>query len=169
VNRKERQLLAHVPDVMNYKSLLYIGASACRQETLGLFIKRGYDYTILEIWRPNVEWLRKRFKNVIEGDVRDINGFNLGNFDIICWWHGPEHLKEDELVPMLDKLENMTKKILITACPWGIYEQGAAEGNPHEIHYSYLYPEFFEKLGWKTSAMGRVDVKGSNLLAWKTK
>lgn len=167
MDRKERQLLTCVPDVLNYKSLLYIGASGRRQKTLGLFINRGYDYTILEIWHPNVEWLRKRFKNVIEGDVRDIDDFNLGVFDIVCWWHGPEHVKENEVVPIFDKLKNMTKEILIAACPWGIYEQDAVDGNLHEIHFSYLYPEFFEKLGWKTSTFGKRDVKGSNLLAWQ--
>lgn len=167
MNRKERQLLNCIPDVLNYKSLLYIGASNYRQETLGSFIERRYDYTILEIWHPNVKWLRKRFKNVIEGDVRNVNDFSLGFFDIVCWWHGPEHVRENEVTPVLEKLKNMTKKILITACPWGIYEQGASGGNPHEKHLSYLYPEFFEELGWETNAIGKKDVKGSNLIAWQ--
>ena len=167
MNNREKQLLTCIPDVLDYESLLYIGAADYRQETLGLFIKKGYDYTILEIWEPNVEWLRKRFKNVVKGDVRDVSSLGLGLFDVVMWWHGPEHVKENEITPILDKLKRMTKKVLVTANPWGIYESGLQRGNPHESHLSYLYPGFFKKLGWQTNSIGKKDVKGSNLLAWQ--
>lgn len=164
---KERQLLTCIPDVLNHKSLLYIGASNKRQEVLSLFIKKNYVYTILEIWRSNVEYLKSKFKNVIEGDVRNVDKLGLGLFDIVMWWHGPEHVRKNEIVPIFDKLINMTKKTLIIACPWGIYEQDAAGGNPYEKHFSYLYPEFFENLGWQTSAIGIKDTTVNNLMAWK--
>ena len=164
---KERQILRCIPDALNYGSLLYIGASDKRQQMLGLFIRNNYTYVILEIWRSNVEYLKLQFKNVIEGDVRNTDKLELGLFDIVMWWHGPEHVRENEIVPILDKLKLITKKILIIACPWGIYEQDVAGGNPHEKHLSYLYPEFFENLGWQTDAIGEKDTKNNNLMAWK--
>lgn len=166
ITKRREQLLTCIPDVLDYESLLYIGASNRRQQELKLFIEKKYNYIILEVWKLNVEWLKKRFKNVIEGDVRKIDKLELGLFDVIMWWHGPEHIREDKIVPVLNKLKNMTKKILITACPWGIYESNPQERNPHESHLSYLYPEFFEKLGWETNTIREKDMKGSNLLAW---
>ena len=84
------------------------------------------------------------------------------------WWHGPEHIREDEIAPTFDKLKLITKKILIIACPWGIYEQNVIEGNPYEKHLSYLYPEFFENLGWQVDVIGKKDTQNNNLLAWQS-
>ena len=164
---KERQMLRCIPDVLNYESLLYIGASDKRQQMLELFIRNNYAYAILEIWQPNVKYLESRFKDVIEGDIRNIDKLGLGPFDIVMWWHGPEHVRENEIAPIFDKLKLITKRILIIACPWGIYEQDAVDGNPYEEHLSCLYPEFFERLGWQVDAIGEKDTLNNNLLAWQ--
>jgi len=169
IDEREDQLLTCIPDVLDYKSILYIGASRYRRQMLHLFIDKGYDYSILEIWKPYINWMRKHFKNIIEGDVRNVDDLKLGSFDIVMWWHGPEHIMENELVSTLDKLGDMTKKILITANPWGIYESGPQRGNPYEAHLSHLYPEFFNKLGWETDTIGEKNVPKSNLLSWQRK
>ena len=134
---------------------------------LPLFLKVGYDYTILEIWKPNVMWLLRRQYNVIKADVQKMSKLSLGKFDIVMWWHGPEHLEEDRLyASSLKQLQALTGKILITACPWGKYTSRRVTKNPYEEHLSCLYPEFFESLGWATNTIGEKDREGSNLLAW---
>lgn len=164
--QRENQLLKAIPDILDYKSILYIGINQIREEMLHLFKERDYDITILEAWKPNVDALKSKYPNIIWGDIRDLEKIKLlPQFDIVIWWHGPEHVKKKELPKILICLRMKAHLYAIIACPWGIYEQDSAFGNPHEEHLSYLYPEFFKKLGWQTNTIGKEDVKGSNLLA----
>ena len=164
---RENQLLKAIPDVLDYKSMLYIGINQVREEMLHLFKERDYDITILEAWKSNVDALKSKYPNIIWADVRDLDKIKfLPRFDIVMWWHGPEHIKERELPKILIELRMKALLYIIIACPWGIYEQGNCS-NPYEEHLAYLYPEFFKELGWQTDTIGKEDVKGSNLLAWK--
>lgn len=164
------QLKKCIPDIFSYKTLLYIGANKGRLEMVLEFIKAGYTIHFLEIWPPNAARLKRNFVNVIEGDVRMIEKYELEKkYDVIMWWHGPEHVKEEEISPTLDKLIKRTKKITVIACPYGKFEQGSVKGNPYERHLSTLYVMSFRILGWKTNAIGEPDELGSNLLAWHRK
>lgn len=165
---RERQLLRAMPDILNYRTIFYIGISQVREEMFNLFVKKNYETTIMEAWQPNVEALRPRFPKIIQGDIRDLNALKLlPRFDIVMWWHGPEHVEERELPEILTWLHAKAKRYVIVACPWGVYKQGEVKGNPYEKHLSFLYPEFFQNLNWKTSVIGERDVRGSNLIAWK--
>ena len=167
---RARQAFRAVPDLMNYKTLLYIGASKARAEMLSYFIEKNYKITIMEAWTENVLYYRQNSEfNIIQADVRDVSKMPLGGFDVITWWHGPEHVEKKLLPDIFNELFKHTKKILIVACPWGRYEQQAVKGNPYEVHRSHLYPEFFKEFGFKTSTLGRKDRRGSNLVAWKRK
>ena len=48
VTARREQLLRSIPDVGDYRSLLYIGANVERMEMLDLFIEKGYRIDILE-------------------------------------------------------------------------------------------------------------------------
>jgi len=165
---REQQLLRSLPDILNYKSIFYIGASQRRVEMIGLFEEKGYDITIMEAWKPNVDALRERFPKIFQGDVRDIDRLKmLPRFDIIMWWHGPEHAPIEELPKILTWLEMKALKIIVVANPWGIYKQGEIDGNPYEVHRASVYAKFYTDLGWRTNVLGKKDTRGSNLLAWK--
>ena len=164
---REKQLLEAIPEITNFKTVLYIGANKVRAQMLNLFKKE--NVIILEVWPQNAEDMRQEGYNVIEADVRDLPSLDIGKFDAVIWWHGPEHVEEKKLPAILKAMEQKAKKAAIVACPWGRYEQGAVRGNPYEIHRSHLYPEFFIKLGWSVSTIGKKDRRGSNLLAWKRK
>jgi len=167
---RARQAFAAVPDLLDYKTLLYIGASKARVEMLSYFIKKNYEITIMEAWTENVLYYRQNSRfNIIQADVRNVNKLLLGNFDVVMWWHGPEHVEKDLLPDIFSELFKHTKKVLMLACPWGRYIQQAVRGNPYEVHRSHLYPEFFKELGFKTSTLGRRDRRGSNLIAWRRK
>ena len=76
MDKRERQLLACIPDVLSYKSLLYIGAANYRQQALNLFIKKEYDCTILY-----PEFFNKLgWETNMRGEM-DIRGSNL-----LAWW-----------------------------------------------------------------------------------
>jgi len=169
---RAKQAFRAVPDLLNYKTLLYIGASKARAEMLSYFIEKDYNIAILEAWSENVLYYRKQLikkLSIIQADVRNVSKIPLANFDVVMWWHGPEHVEKIILSQVLNELYKHTNKILILACPWGRYVQQAVKGNPYEVHRSHLYPEFFKELGFKTSTLGKKDRRGSNLVAWKRK
>jgi hypothetical protein len=165
--RKE-QLELEITDVYSYNTVLYIGARIDRADFLGEFQKNNYRIDILEIYKPNLDFLRQIewINNVIEGDVQNIESLVNCKYDIIFWWHGPEHIDNEKLEITLNKLKKFSNKLVICGCPWGIYKQGEIKGNFWETHLSSLYPINFEKLNFKTKTLGEINKKGSNILAW---
>lgn len=169
---RKRQIMS-IPEVLDFKDLLYIGASPERFELVDLFYHAGYSIDVLEIHEPNVIALRKInkkhwiFNRVMLGDVRHVEKVVVHRYDITLFWHGPEHLHLNEVAPTLAKLEDWTKHLLICGSPWGEYPQGPIKGNEHEVHRCSLFPEDFKKLGFKTSTIRRHPGRGSNLIAWK--
>jgi hypothetical protein len=164
---RETQLLRSIPDILDCKTILYIGISQEREEILRLFKNKNFKITIIEAWKPNVEALKPKYPDIIWGDITDPEIMaSLPQCDIVMWWHGPEHVKKKDLPDLLGALRKKALKFAVVACPWGIYKQGAVKGNPYEKHQSYLYPDFFRDQGWMTSVIGQKNVRGSNLIAW---
>jgi hypothetical protein len=174
------QMTRCIPDVFDYSTMLYIGAKAkktypCGMQMVPDFKEAGYKIDVLEIWQPNILSLIKLnnqnniFDRIIEGDVKEIEKAVQGRYDIISWWHGPEHIKMTETESTLEKLSGLAKIMVIVASPYGRHKQDEFRGNPHEKHLSAVYPEFYEELGdgWKWDAIGQRDVTMGNLLAWK--
>lgn len=142
----------------NPGTLLYIGARADAHSWLEELIQTGNEVTILEIWRDNIfgmigegwdEKVRFILGNVAELDKAFDTEYDEANptYDYILYWHGPEHLRYDEIEPTLTKLESKCNRLIALACPWGVYPQGVHKGNPYETHQCSLYPEFFYHWG----------------------
>lgn len=162
-----------LPELFNETgTLLYIGARIDAHSWLDELKDAGHDIIILEAWEPNIEKLKEYLKDrdiwAVLGDVRSI-GKPMGqdSFDYIFWWHGPEHLAQEDILSTLQTLESKTKRLIALACPYGWYPQGAHEGNPYEEHKSTLYPKFFEMLGYQIETDGKPDEAGSEIVAWK--
>lgn len=161
-------LMVLVPDLFTdkYKSVLNIGAHKGRFEFGDMYEKAGYDITILEIYKPNVDYLRGLNKwKVLCGDILTYN-FDE-KFDVVFWWHGPEHIDREQLSEATKKLESITNHLVIMGCPWGIYKQGVCYGNEHEIHRTYYGVDEFTNLGYDCLTIGTKDVMGSNITSVK--
>ena len=174
------QMSRCIPDAFDYSTMLYIGANAKKTYPSGMqmipdFKEAGYKIDVIEAWRPNVRNLirfnnrAKLFERIINGDVRNVKKTVHKRYDIISWWHGPEHIKMSEIELTLEKLAGLAKVMVIVACPYGRHNQGKFCGNPYEKHLSVIYPEFYQELGdgWRWDAIGERDIKMGNLLAWK--
>jgi hypothetical protein len=150
-------------------SLLYIGARIDAHSWLEELYKAGNQITVLEVWQDNLDKLMNdwRIENLVLGDARNIVDLFVGNFNYIFWWHGPEHLEQNDILSTLQNLESKTNKLIALASPWGWYPQGEYKGNPYEKHQSTLYPKFFELLGYKVETDGVADKAGSQVVAWK--
>ncbi|MDD4804176.1 MAG: hypothetical protein PHN69_03295, partial [Candidatus Pacebacteria bacterium] len=167
-DKRSENLIALVPDVFKHKSVLYIGARPDRTDFLQNFINAGYEISILEIYKPNVEYFKNnsRFTEVIEGDVKEFN--TSKKYDVVFWWHGPEHVEEDKIKNTLKKLESITEYDLVLGCPWGSVMQGNDHNdNPNEEHINFIKTGYFENMGYKTSYFGLENNMGSNIIAFK--
>ena len=164
-------------------SLLYIGARVDAHSWLDELAEAGNIIDILEVWEQNEDELRlspviDRVREIFRWDVKEIDidpdcdvfdPFWGKMRDYIFWWHGPEHLKADEIKTVLATLETRTRRTIALACPWGLCPQGAHEGNPYEVYQTTLYPDFFTELGYEVATNGEADKPGSEIVAWKRK
>ena len=130
-------LISHIPDLFKYKSVLYVGASRKRSVMLPEFTQAKYEVSILEAFIDNVEHFQNNqsLHEVIHGDIRTF--VPKRKYDVIFWWHGPEHIEEYLLYQTLERLGKYCNHVLIAGCPWGIYKQHAEYGNAYEEHRVY--------------------------------
>jgi len=162
------QLERCVPELYIPGRLLYVGAQPARQPEALMSMRRvGHEITLLEIWPENAAHYEKRglFDHVIVGDVREIAELGLGRYDAIMWWHGPEHVDLSDLPDTLRQLESLTD-IVVLGCPWGIMNQAAIYGNPHEEHRTHLQPKDFPQ-EYNTDVIGEVNARSGHLVAWR--
>lgn len=159
-----------VPDVYSHQSVLYIGASPARQILAKEFRDHGAHIDLVEVWPPNVEALSKThtavFDNFILGDVRRLGEVIKKQYDVVVWWHGPEHVTKEEFEPTLQSLRQFATRLVVTACPHGDFPQGEYGGNKFETHYLALTPEDFHRLGWYAISFGERDDRWSWVMAW---
>lgn len=166
--KRKKTLIKMCPDIFNFKSVLYIGAKDSRSDFLEEFQKSGCEITILEIFKPNVEYLKgiPWIHEVIEGDVCKF--FTDKKYDVIFWWHGPEHIKKEDINLTIKKLEFLSNNLIVLGCPWGNVPQlKTSDENPFEEHVSFFETGEFEKMGYETDYSGKKDTMGSNIVSIK--
>ena len=107
---------------------------------------------VLEVFEPNRRALREYgIPNVIAGDVSEIDSiFGPSSFDVVLWWHGPEHVEKSVAIQTIEKLKGCTRQMLIVGCPKGFEPQTTVGGNDHERHVSAWERSDFEKQGMET-------------------
>jgi len=163
------QLIRCIPDVLNYKTVLYIGINRFRSMFIKDFADAKYMIDVIEIFKSNTEyWKKKDICNyIICADIRTVKIEK--NYDLIVWYHGPEHVARDEAIKTFEKLEDHANKMLILGCPHGAYPQGPEYGNENERHLSEWSGPDLMHYGFSVDIIGNHNEKGSNLLAWKRK
>lgn len=141
------------------KSVLWIGFCTESDPVLPeALADEGREVTFLEVYLPNVEHIRRlNIGPCIHRDVllyadepRDPHRENglPSQWDLIVWQHGPQTVHEDELWPLLPKLELRTNVAVLLQMPMGSYNKTAPE-NPFDVHLSVLYPEQFITRGYE--------------------
>ena len=153
-------------------TVLYVGASVNRFQCGDLLHRFGHEITILEIWPENCEHYANSdlVAHVVCGDVRDVDNLELPHeqYDIVMWWHGPEHVHGDELEAVLAALERRASRAIVLGSPWGYWEQGEYGGNPHEAHVLELHAGDYARLGYTVEPVGKNDDPDTGrLTAWK--
>ena len=147
------------------KSLLYIGVSKKHFQFKTYLDNLGYNITLLEAHAPNLESYIKDYI-CINADIIEFDTYDL-RWDVVMWWHGPEHITKEKLKPTLKKIERIANKLVILGCPFGRYVQGVSNNNKYQIHKNHIYPKDLLDLGYYVDTIGRQDIPGSNLMAWR--
>jgi len=148
-------------------TLLYVGFRPDACSWFQELYDAGNEMSVLEVWRPNAEAATHdlRIKGLcLLGDVRERLPVA---YDHIWWWHGPEHVFKDEFPVVFGPLLAAARVSIAVASPWGRYEQGLHEGNPHERHLWSVYEDDFAALGLEVRTDGEADQPGSEIVGWR--
>ncbi len=175
-----RKALECLPKLNEYQTCLYIGANAKRFHMYGMFRREGLY--VLEVWPEYCRQVRESRKRpvagVFEGDIRSVleipELMALAPFDIVCWWHGPEHVSTRDLIDLLrfwkGDMHALWSRAILLGCPWGVMEQEAIDGNAHQAHVSTMYACDFPAWGFDVATVGKCDSGGnSHIIAYRTR
>lgn len=164
---RDIQLVKCIPDIFDHKSVLYVGANTHRQQILKDFRNHEYNIDIVEPFAANVEYCKliPGIDNVYHSDIKSFAAPRL--YDIVFWWHGPEHINRTEYEQTFSHMEKMASKYVVLSCPWGINPQDAIDNNNFEIHRTHAYEHDFRVYGYTVDVIGKKDTWNSNLIAWK--
>lgn len=145
---------------------LYIGASMSRFECVDQLNDLGFELTLVEPFAANADFWRgsEQFKVVFRDTIQKAMPY-LPMFDVVFWWHGPEHVTREEFNTLIRLLPGKAKRLIVLASPWGVCPQSEVYGNTYEIHMISLYEDDYT--GYQTATIGQVDIPGSHLMAWK--
>lgn len=120
---------------------------------------------ILELNIDNANFFSERFKNnssviVIHGDSRTASK-HIKNVDSVFWFHGPEHIKREELPLAFTELNSVTSKGMLWVCPWGNYYRLNIGDYEEDNHWYYPENEDFTSLGFKVFNDGGIKNTGN--------
>ena len=167
------QTLYDIPGLWNGqdRTCLYVGANFMRQHYLKDLYHDCYDITVLEGFERNVEYLKIIYPGRNYPRMRFRHGLIqhailAPHYNLVFWWHGPEHLPAKELRPALIRLESVAS-LVVLGCPYGILEQGSEYGNDLEVHRQHIMPDLLEDYGYTCRTVGRPNSLSSHITAWK--
>lgn len=158
-----RSCIPHLWREARGKRLLYIGANRLRAFHALTLWGAGYEMALVEAYAPNAEFWQNSglFGRVYAADVRKID--LPPAYDVVFWWHGPEHIARGELAGVLARLERLAP-LVILGCPNGEYAQDEAYGNPFERHLWSVQVRDLEALGYTVQIYRAATAE---LLAWR--
>lgn len=107
-------------------------------------LDEGKDLTIVEIFEPNLKSIPQGVKTIC-GDI--LTTPITDSYDMFLWQHGPEHVKKEDGMSLLKRIEPKFK-YLVMECPNGYNRQDEMYGNVHEMHVSHWETEDYENLGF---------------------
>lgn len=115
-------------------------------------------HTVAERFKPYFDLLCKHPKTIEYGiqclnvDIVHWAPVTHARFDLVIWWHGPEHIAQIDLVPTIKALEKIGRCVVLGG-PEG--PDNYEEPESGDAHNCVLTRELFEELGYKTMSFDR--------------
>jgi len=140
-------------ELRNIDSVLDLG---CGADSPLSKIKKDFSSVGVDIFPPSIKQSKKkkihnkyyRF-NVLKIDKH----FKKKSFDAVIALDLIEHLKKQEGIEFLKKIEKIAKKKIILLTPNGFTEQDPLRGNPYQVHQSGWTAKDFQKRGYRVYGM----------------
>jgi hypothetical protein len=126
--------------------------------------EKGLNVDVVEIDAENCQWIISEhpwIKNVYCYGI--VNWIGLGvvksTWEVVLWSHGIEMVQKKYASALMTGFNNLCDSVIVHMTPYG---SCGGTGN-----IEAWYPEEFQKYGYQTDTIGKLDVRNSNLLAWK--
>jgi hypothetical protein len=160
------QILDVFPEIINgkEKTALYVGANRSRAFFLDALWSFGYEVDIIEIYKENFDFIKNnyKFRNLIFGDIQSCE---LEEYDLIFWYHGPEHIEKENFQVTLERLEEKANDIVL-GCPKNDHHIYEKDPNIFEKHLWKICEEDFVSLGYCVEVRKR-EKAVDNIVAYK--
>ena len=161
-----------IPELWTGGTCLYVGAKPARREMAETMKEIGFAVDAIEAW-PNhyfglTDWNKKNqvFRDIFLGNVLYAERIVRRTYDVVMWWHGPEHVAKEALPDFLATIQRICRGTIIMAFPHGDFEQSPLEGNPMDAHL--WFPKAIDFPGWNSKAyLGRDEKEWPQIVVWK--
>ena len=129
----------------NIGSLLDVGCGIGKYKVFAKHYSVGID-----IFENSLEMSKRNgyYYELILGDVRNLDFANKSFDGVICT-DVIEHISKEDGYKLLDKMESISRKIIVITTPWGSDLIKRHNPNPYNDHHSGWMPEEFEARGYK--------------------
>jgi 2-polyprenyl-3-methyl-5-hydroxy-6-metoxy-1,4-benzoquinol methylase len=126
------------------------------------FDKR-YEVTGVELFDPYIDNAKSLgvYKEIVKQDVREI-AFEERSFDVVHASQLVEHLKHEETLALIAKMEKIARRVVVVGTPNGHYDQDEYDGNVLQRHQSEWTYQDFRKLGYTVYGQGLKYIYGEH-------
>lgn len=136
------------------KTLLDVG---CGDNSIVQFFKNKLKKsTGIDIYKASVKKSIQKsiHQKYIIGDILNLNKyFKNKSFDCVLCIDVLEHLKKNEALNLIKKMENIAKKVVVIQTTNGFVKQGVFKGNKYQIHQCSFESGELKKMGYKVIGM----------------
>ena len=152
---------------MDWNSVLYVGWHPLITTDGGDWYRsyiqqlRGCssEHTIIERYKPYYDAMLAHPSN------QGVRGLNVNivewapvtteRFDLIIWWHGPEHVTATQMVQTVQALEHIGRYIILGGPEGPDVSYPVPEAGSEDSHKCVLTRKQFAELGYKTVSFNR--------------
>jgi ubiquinone/menaquinone biosynthesis C-methylase UbiE len=122
----------------------------------------------IEIFKPYIKQLKSKkiHSKYILQDIRKLS-FPDKSFDVVMACQVVEHINKKDAILLLKKMERIAKRLVVISTPVGPCSYHTDDGNKHQNHKCYFYPEYFEKIGYRVIRIGGKNLVGEKGLYYK--
>jgi hypothetical protein len=169
---EKAEFLRLIPELAAGGDCLYIGAKPARREMAATMKALGFAVDAIEAW-PNhyfglMDWNKTNqvFRDIFLGNVLYAERIIRRTYDVVMWWHGPEHVAKESLPEFMATIQRMCRGMIILAFPHGEFAQGPINGNPMDAHF--WCPGIADFPGWAyVINEARTATEWPQIVAWK--
>ncbi|MBU0686201.1 MAG: class I SAM-dependent methyltransferase [Candidatus Thermoplasmatota archaeon] len=150
---------------LNVKTVLDVG---CGRGFVGSMLRIYRDPTRIvgiDNFDPSIDFARrmKAYDEVVKLDLaKDDIPFRDNEFDLVVCLEVIEHLRKDDGLRLLGRMESVGKRLIIST-PGVYFPQPNYEDNPHQAHISFYSAKELRRRGYSVYGVGSLTLWGKKI------